>query len=144
MLSPRLPKISVITVVFNRVETIGKTIENTLSQTYPNLECVVVDGASTDGTMEIVKSYADRIRWISEPDNGIYDAMMKGARMATGEWVIFRNTGDYFYSNHVIKDIFENYEDKGEDFITGRVRYFVNHYYIDVDDFDNYPKKKLF
>lgn len=136
------PKVSVITVVYNRAESIGRTIEDTLSQSYPNLEVVVVDGASTDGTVEIIKSYSDRIIWLSEPDQGIYDAMMKGARMATGEWVIFRNAGDYFYSSKVIENVFSQYEDHGEDLIIGGTRYFVNHYYI--DRFKNYPEVSYF
>lgn len=136
------PKVSVITVVYNRVESVAETMENTLSQTYPNLEYVVVDGGSTDGTLDAIKRYADRIVWISEPDHGIFDAMMKGARMATGEWVIFRNVGDYFYSRDVIERVFSEYEDHGEDLIIGGTRYFVNHYYM--DKFRNYPQVSYF
>lgn len=138
----KLPKISVITVVYNRVEAIGRTIENTLSQSYPNLEYIVIDGLSTDGTVEVIRAYSDRIRWISEPDNGIYDAMMKGVRMATGDWVIFRNAGDFFQSVHVIENVFREYEDKGEDLIIGGTRNFVNHYY--KDDFSGYPEVDFF
>ena len=136
------PKISVITVVFNRVESIGQTIENTLSQTYNNIEYIVVDGASTDGTLDIIKRYSDRIIWISEPDNGIYDAMMKGARIATGEWLLFRNAGDFFYSHHTVESIFSEYKDAGEDLIIGGVRNFVNHYYM--DSFYNFPEIDYF
>ena len=136
------PKVSVITVVYNRVEYIGLTIENTLSQTYPNLEYVVVDGASTDGTLDIIKKYSDKLIWLSEPDNGIYDAMMKGAKIATGEWIIFRNAGDYFYSRQSIENIFSDYEDHGEDLIIGGTRYFVNNYYS--DRFRKYPEISYF
>lgn len=137
-----LPKVSVITVVYNRAESIGKTIEDTLRQTYTNLEYIVVDGGSTDGTTRIIRKYSDKLIWLSEPDNGIYDAMMKGARMATGEWLIFRNAGDYFYSQKVIDKVFSEYEDHGEDLIIGGTRYFVNYYY--TDRFVNYPQKSYF
>lgn len=136
------PKVTVITVVYNRVKSIGETIENTLKLTYPNLEYVVVDGASSDGTLDVIKKYQERLIWVSEPDNGIYDAMMKGAKMATGEWIIYRNAGDYFYSSHVIEDVFSEYEDHGEDLIIGGVRNFVNNYYI--DDFTKYPEMDYF
>lgn len=88
-------KVSVITVVYNDVKNIEKTIKNVLKQTYTNLEYVVVDGASKDGTLDIIKRYEGKLRWISEPDKGIYDAMQKGANSATGEWIIFRNCGDF-------------------------------------------------
>ena len=133
---------SVITVVYNRAESIGRTIEDTLRQTYTNLEYIVVDGGSTDGTTDIIKKYSDRLIWLSEPDDGIYDAMMKGAKMATGEWLIYRNSGDYFYSKKVIEKVFSEFEDHGEDLIIGGTRYFVNNYYKDC--FRNYPKVSYF
>jgi len=79
-------KVSIITVVYNNAITIKDAIESVLSQTYNNIEYIVVDGASTDGTIEIVKSYGDKItKFISEKDQGIYDAMNKGLRLATGD-----------------------------------------------------------
>lgn len=111
-------KVSIITVVFNNVEKIEKTIQNVLRQTYQNLEYIVVDGASTDGTIDVIRKYDKQLKWISEPDNGIYDAMMKGVKLATGEWVLFRNCGDYFCKPSSIKDLFDIYEkDLGEDFL---------------------------
>lgn len=100
-------KISVITVSFNAADTIEETILSVLNQTYDNLEYIIIDGGSTDGTVDIIKKYADKLDyWISEPDKGIYDAMNKGIRVATGEYVNFMNAGDRFFNNSVISDIF--------------------------------------
>lgn len=119
------PKISIVTVCFNCKDVIEKTICNVLKQTYRNVEYIVIDGASMDGTKEIVESYADRLAyWSSEPDSGIYDAMNKGIDVATGDWIIFRNAGDYFFKPTTIEDVFDWYEDKGEDFIVGGMRSF--------------------
>lgn len=119
----KTPKISIITVSYNCKDTIGQTIQNVLKQTYPNIEYIIIDGNSTDGPREIIEQYADKLGyWISEPDNGIYDAMNKGLNAATGEWVLFRNSGDYFYEPTTIQQVFEWYEDKGEDLITGGTR----------------------
>lgn len=98
------PRISVVTVCFNSAETLESTILSVLNQTYPNVEYIVIDGGSTDGTVDIIKKYADRIAyWVSEPDNGIYDAMNKGVRAATGDYMNFMNAGDGFYDNGVIE-----------------------------------------
>jgi len=75
-----------------------------INQTYANIEYIIIDGGSTDGTVDIIKKYADRIAyWVSEPDKGIYDAMNKGIKVATGEWINFMNAGDEFYDKDVIK-----------------------------------------
>lgn len=125
------PLVSVITVVYNDVEHIEATIQNVLSQTFADMEYIVVDGDSTDGTLDVVKKYDNRIRWISEKDGGIYDAMMKGARMAKGEWLIFRNSGDYFFDETSIEKVFANYEDHGESIIAGGIRFFSEYGYKD-------------
>lgn len=126
------PKVSVITVTYNCKATIEKTIQNVLKQTYPNIEYIIIDGNSTDGTKEMIERYSDQLAcYISEPDNGIYDAMNKGVREATGEWIIFRNSGDYFFSPSTIEDVFKWYEDKGEDLITGGTRFFEHDGYFD-------------
>lgn len=135
-------KVTVITVVINRIESIRETIEDTLSQTYSNLEYIVVDGGSSDGTLDVIKNYSDKIIWKSEPDNGIYDAMMKGVRMATGEWILFRNVGDFFYNHYSIENIFSEYNDNGEDLIMGGVRNFTNDYY--KDELPQYPQQHYF
>lgn len=127
-----LPKVSIITVCYNSIDTIDKTIQNTLKQTYKNFEYILVDGASTDGTLEVIKKYNDSIHWISEPDNGIYDAMNKGLKIATGEWVLFRNSGDFFNSPTVLEKIFSEYDDNGEDLIIGNLRSFGKKSYYDL------------
>lgn len=101
------PKISVITVCFNAIDSIENTIRSVLAQNYPNVEYIVVDGGSKDGTIDIVKKYENRIsKWTSEPDRGIYDAMNKGISMATGDWINFRNSGDTFATADVLSEMF--------------------------------------
>jgi len=105
-------KISVITVCRNAEQTIGDTLRSVQSQTYSNIEHVVVDGASTDGTVDILTGYGADIRWISEPDEGIYDAMNKGITMATGDIIGFLNADDIYAHAGVIdrvKGIFSDY-----------------------------------
>jgi glycosyltransferase involved in cell wall biosynthesis len=100
-------KISIITVVFNGKTTIENTIQSVVSQSYTNIEYIIIDGNSKDGTSEIIKRYQDQIAiWISEPDKGLYDAMNKGLDKATGEYILFLNSGDVFHSNDVLKQIF--------------------------------------
>lgn len=99
-------KISIITVSFNAVNVIEDTILSIINQTYPNIEYIIIDGGSTDGTIEIIKKYEDKISyWISESDSGIYDAMNKGIDKATGEWINFMNAGDGYDNPNVLKNI---------------------------------------
>jgi glycosyltransferase involved in cell wall biosynthesis len=89
------PKISVVTVCFNAAASIEQTIKSVVNQSYNNIEYVIVDGGSTDGTVDIIERYNGLIvKWISEPDKGIYDAMNKGIGMVTGDWVYFLGAGD--------------------------------------------------
>lgn len=126
------PKISIVTVCYNCKDVIEKTICNVLKQTYRNIEYIVIDGASTDGTKEIVERYADRLAyWKSEPDSGIYEAMNKGILAATGDWIIFRNAGDYFFKPTTLQDVFDWYKDQGEDLIVGGMRCFGQEGYHD-------------
>ena len=126
------PKISVITVTYNCAALVERTMQNVLRQTYPNLEYIVIDGGSTDGTAGIIARYADRLAYtISEPDRGIYHAMNKGAHAATGDWLLFRNAGDYFFNDNAVADVFTWYKDKGEDVIVGGTRCFSQDAYYD-------------
>lgn len=123
------PKISIITPVYNRVRMIEQTIRSVLGQNYPNLEYIIIDGGSTDGTVDVIRKYADELvrgerlevkgsengnaavhalRWLSEPDNGMYYAIMKGMAMATGEIVAWINSDDMYHTNalHVVGQIF--------------------------------------
>lgn len=100
-------KISIITVVYNMADKIESTILSVLNQTYPNIEYIIIDGGSTDGTVDIIKKYEKRLAyWISEPDTGIYNAMNKGVIKATGVYCNFMNVGDKFYDNDVLNNVF--------------------------------------
>jgi hypothetical protein len=99
------PLITIITVVFNGEEFIEETILSVISQTYDNVEYIIIDGGSTDGTLEIIKKYEHAISyWFSEKDKGIYDAMNKGIDLATGEWINFLNAGDTFFQDNILFD----------------------------------------
>lgn len=102
----KYPKISIITACYNSEKTIEQTIKSVINQTYENIEYIIVDGASTDGTMEIVEKYKDQIDIIiSEPDEGIYDAFNKGALHATGDFVQYLGSDDYLIDDTAIFDI---------------------------------------
>lgn len=102
-----IPKISIITVVFNSEKFIEATIKSILSQTLKNVEYIIIDGNSKDKTVDIIKAYEDQISlWISEPDKGLYDAMNKGILRAKGEYILFINSGDKLFNNTILEDIF--------------------------------------
>jgi len=99
------PKVTVVTVCYNAINDLEKTIESTLSLKYENLEYIIVDGKSNDGTIDLLeRTKFCGLKWISEPDSGIYDAMNKGISLSTGEWVIFMNAGDVFASENVVNE----------------------------------------
>lgn len=99
-------KVSVVTVCYNVEDILEDTIKSVVSQTYGDFEYIIIDGASKDGTIDIIKKYSDKIAyWISEPDKGIYDAMNKGILAATGEYIIFMNAGDRFADSKVIEKV---------------------------------------
>lgn len=105
-----LPLVTIITVVLNNKELLEKTIQSILGQTYKNIEYIIIDGGSDDGSLDVIKKYNDSVRiWISEPDKGIYDAMNKGAALANGEFINFMNAGDVFYDEHTLEKIFQKY-----------------------------------
>ncbi len=102
-----LPLITIITVVYNGKDYIESTIKSVISQTYQNIEYIVIDGNSSDGTQDIIRKYENKISyWCSEEDRGIYDAMNKGLVATNGQWVNFMNAGDTFYSNKTLSDLF--------------------------------------
>jgi glycosyltransferase involved in cell wall biosynthesis len=99
-------KVSIITVSFNSAKTIADTIESVLSQDFPEIEYIIVDGDSTDGTVDIIRQNESRIsQWISEKDQGMYDAMNKGIAMATGDVIGILNSDDVYMNTHVISDL---------------------------------------
>ncbi len=103
-----MPKISVITVVLNDKKHIESTIQSVIHQTFTDIEYIIIDGGSTDGTLDVIKKYEKQIsQLISEPDKGLYDAMNKGLRLASGEYVLFLNSGDKIFDNQTLEKIFQ-------------------------------------
>lgn len=101
------PKLSVITIVYNNAKDIERTMLSVLNQSYKNIEYIVIDGASNDGTLDIIRKYESRLaKLISEKDKGIYDAMNKGLAHATGDYVLFMNSGDEIYALDTVERIF--------------------------------------
>ena len=126
-------KISIITVVWNNAKTIKDAINSVLNQSYKDIEYIVIDGSSTDGTIEIVQSYGDKIKFISEKDNGLYDAMNKGIRMATGDVVGILNSDDFYASDKILQIV-------ADEFLKGNIdSVYANLEYIDAND----PKRVI-
>ncbi|PPD49808.1 MAG: glycosyl transferase [Methylobacter sp.] len=117
-------KISIITSVYNNQETIAKAISSVLSQTYPDIEYIIIDGGSTDGTVGVVKPYQDRLAtFISEPDKGIYDGLNKGIKLATGDIIGFLHSDDLYEDNQVIEKVAQAFMDYGVDSVYGNLTY---------------------
>lgn len=107
--SDNLPLITIVTVVFNGERFIEETINSVLAQSYPNIEYVIIDGGSSDRTLDIIRKYEYAIDyWSSGPDLGIYDAMNKGISAARGQWINFMNAGDSFYSSDTVFELFSS------------------------------------
>lgn len=120
-------KISIVTITYNSEATLKDTIDSVLSQNYEEIEYLLVDGGSKDNTLAIIQSYADeRIRWVSEPDNGIYDAMAKGKRMATGDVVGILNSDDFYPDKFVLSRVAEAFSMPDVDAVYGDLQY-VSH-----------------
>ena len=116
-------KLSIITINYNNAEGLRKTLASVASQTYPNIEHIIVDGASTDGSVDVIKEYENQLNithstihllWSSEPDNGIYDAMNRGIRKATGEYVQILNSGDLLAAPDVTERMMNALQMKGD------------------------------
>lgn len=111
-------KYSVITINYNNKDGLKRTIESVVGQNYTDFEYIIIDGGSTDGSVALIKKYAESITyWVSEPDKGIYNAMNKGTSHAIGDYLIFMNSGDCFHSSNILSSI-TNYQ---EDIICGKI-----------------------
>lgn len=122
-------KFSLVSVTFNSDATLNDTIESILNQSFPNLEYIVVDGLSKDNTVNVIKEYEPRfegrLKWISEKDAGLYDAMNKGIRMATGDIVGIINSDDFYHRTDILAKVADAFQDKTVQAVYGDVR-FVN------------------
>ena len=123
-------KISIITVTYNSVKTLKSTIDSILNQSHTDYEYIIVDGASKDNTVSIIKEYEPlfkgKLKWISEPDKGLYEAMNKGIQMATGDVIGILNSDDYFTSNHILQQVSDAFEQNNNvDAVYGDI-HFVN------------------
>ena len=115
-----MAKYSIITINYNNAEGLRRTIKSVVSQTFVDYEYVIIDGGSTDGSVDVIKEYENKISyWVSEKDGGIYNAMNKGVQVAHGEYLIFMNSGDIFYSDSVLSDVRHHIQD--EDILIGNV-----------------------
>ncbi len=142
-----MDKVSIVTVTFNCKKTLEVTIQSVLNQLYNNIDYVIIDGGSTDGTVDIIKKYGAFLSyWHSEKDNGIFDAMNKALDIVKGEWVCFMNAGDLFYNNKVVNEIFNNHNFSEYDCIYGDDAYSYNNGKIKINKttFPFYLSKKRF
>ena len=113
-------KVSIITTCYNRASTIRGAIESVLAQDYTDIEYIVVDGASKDGTLDVIREYKDRISQIvSEPDHGMYEAINKGIRMVTGDVIGLVHSDDFLYDKYTISAIVEEFQKTNADFVYG-------------------------
>lgn len=113
-------KVSIITSCFNREKTIRGCLESVLNQDYPDIEYIVIDGASTDSSLAVINEYKDHIaRIVSEPDHGMYEGINKGIRLATGDIIGLVHSDDFLYSNQTISHIVSKFEQTGADFLYG-------------------------
>ncbi|HLP04518.1 MAG TPA: glycosyltransferase family 2 protein [Paludibacter sp.] len=125
------PLVSIITVCYNSAKTIEQTILSVVHQTYSNIEYIIIDGGSTDGTLDIIEKYSDRIAYfITEPDNGIYDAMNKGVRAANGEMIGIINSDDWYELSAIEKIVDIYSKNRMVDVIHGGIRMYDNEKYL--------------
>ncbi|MDH5682011.1 MAG: glycosyltransferase, partial [Spirochaetota bacterium] len=121
-------KISVITVCYNSEKTIEETLKSIYAQSYPNIEHVIIDGQSTDRTVDIIKKYKDQYQYfVSEKDNGIYHAMNKGIEASSGDILFFLNSDDYFPDEKVVEDVVNKFVENPElDAVYGNQSFYDN------------------
>jgi glycosyltransferase involved in cell wall biosynthesis len=123
MINNKIMKISIITPSFNSAKTIEKTILSVLNQTYNNIEYIIIDGGSTDGTFDIIKKYQDRLAyWVSEPDKGISDAFNKGLAVASGDYINFQGADDYLLENNVVELMMKDVDAEKDMLVCGKIR----------------------
>ena len=126
------PKVSIITVCYNSSKTIEDTIKSVLSQTYSNIEYIIIDGLSTDNTLEIVNKYKKEISLIvSEKDNGLYDAINKGISLASGEIIANLNSDDFYIDENVISDVVDKFKTEKTDLL------YTDLYYVEEENPNN-------
>ncbi|MBK7667437.1 MAG: glycosyltransferase [Sphingobacteriaceae bacterium] len=129
-------KISIITVTYNSASTIEQTIQSVLNQSYRNIEYIIVDGVSTDGTLDIINKYYSQIhKIVSEKDKGIYDALNKGIDLATGDVIGILHSDDFYMSSNVIENVANSFNQNQCDAL------YANLYYVDKDDTDKIKRK---
>ena len=125
------PLISIITVIYNDGKKLEETILSIISQTYDNVEFIIIDGSSTDGTINIIKKYEDKIDyWVSEKDSGIFDAMNKGILASKGDYINFMNAGDFFTKNNLVSEVVNILDSEEIDFLYGDFNIGNNNYQI--------------
>ena len=127
-------KISIITSCFNRVSTIRGAIDSVLAQDYADIEYIIVDGASTDGSVEVIreaiKGHEDQVKFVSEPDHGMYEAINKGIRMATGDYIGLVHSDDFLFASNTVSNIVKRLEETHADFFYG------NGIFVDAENTD--------
>ena len=117
------PLVSIITAVYNGEKYLEETIQSIINQTYENIEYIIIDGGSTDSTIDIIKKYENQISyWVSEKDKGISDAFNKGVKVANGEYMNFQGDGDGFYSNDAIENVFKNINPYEDTFVSAKIQ----------------------
>lgn len=120
--NPQRALFTIVTVSYNCCSLIEKTIKSVLQQDYHDTEYIIIDGESTDGTVEIIKKYAQHLAfWCSEPDGGIYQGMNKGISHAKGEWILFLNAGDVFAETNVLTKVLPFTKNKEQDILYGDI-----------------------
>jgi len=127
------PLISIVTIVYNGKENLEQTISSVLNQSYDNIEYIIIDGGSQDGTIDIIKKYDDKIDyWVSEPDAGVYSAMNKGASLCRGKYISFLNADDW-YNNDTIELVVQSLNKHDVDYLFGNTDLFDGNKFLYTD-----------